>query len=89
MLSTEHCKYSECVCNERAVCVGVGVGASVGTLSVLRGCVYVARVHVSVVFVHHGGVSTNPESPGRAQRLLLDGVVESKGQGFGAWMILN
>lgn len=50
---------------------------------------YVARVHVSVACVHHGGVSTNPESPGRAQRLLLDGVVESKGQGFGAQMILN
>lgn len=50
---------------------------------------YVTHVCESVACVHHVGVSTNPESPGRAQRLLLDGVVESKGQGFGARMILN
>lgn len=50
---------------------------------------YVTHVCESVACVHHGGVSTNPESPGREQSLLLDGVVESKGQGFGARMILN
>lgn len=82
---------SVCVMSAQCVWVWVWVWARVWVryLCWEAVSVYVTRVCESVVCVHHVGVSTNPESPGRAQRLLLDGVVESKGQGFGARMILN